>query len=362
MSISFSHLVTRFFTAYLAHERGLSPNTIAAYSDCLRRFINYACSRFAVEPEQLALARLSEEVILDFLDHLEQDRKNGETTRNQRLAAIKTFFHFLARTVPELLALNERIQAIRPKKTDQVPPPSLTIAEVQAIIAAPDPRTLLGLRDQALLQTRYNTGARVQEIADLTRAELRGETPASVTLTGKGRKRRVVPLWPETVQLIHEYRRRREAAGIQSEQLFVNHLGQPLTRFGIGRRVEHHAQAAAARCPALRDRRVTPHVFRHTTALHLLEAGNDLTIVKEWLGHADLKTTSQYVEVSLERKRQALEKVAPPAAAARPPEPPRWRQPAILDFLSHLSKAARYVAKTVGHQPPSPRAPAAAAT
>jgi len=343
MNSTFSHLVTRFFVSYLAAERGLADNTIASYSDCMRLLINYACERFAVDPEKISMEMFSCELILDFLDHIEKDRQNCETSRNQRLAAIKAFFHFLARTVPELMELNERIQAIRAKKTDHCPPPSLTVDEVDAIIASPDPAKLLGARDKAMLQTFYNTGARVQEIADLTIPDLRRDTPATVTLTGKGRKRRVVPLWPETVQLIQHYLKLREEAGIHSEHLFLNNKGRPMTRFGIGRRVGLHAKAAAACRPSLRDRRITPHVFRHTAALHLIEAGNDITVVQEWLGHADLKTASQYVEVSVERKRAALQKVPPPASSTLP-ETPQWKKPPLMDFLSRLSRKASYVA------------------
>ena len=343
MSSTFSLLVTRFFISHLANERGLSENTIAAYSDCMRLLIDYACERFALHPEKLTTDLFTPDLILDFLDHLEGDRQNREASRNLRLAAIKAFFHFLARTVPELMHLNECVQAIRPKKTDHTPPPSLTVDEVDAIIAAPDSAELLGARDKALLQTLYNTGARVQELADLAVADLRFETPALVTLTGKGRKRRAVPLWPETIQLIRHYLRLREQAGIQSAHLFLNAAARPMTRFGIGRRIDLHVRTAATRCPSLRDRHISPHVFRHTTALHLIEAGNDITVVKEWLGHADLKTTSQYVEVSVQRKRAALQSVPAPASSTKP-EAPIWKKPALMDFLSRLSRKARYVA------------------
>ena len=344
MTATFSHLTTRFFTSFLGRERGLSNNTIASYRDCMLLLIDYACKRFAVEVERLAMDMFTREFILDFLDHLEEERKNSAATRNQRLAALKTFFHFLARTEPELMHLNELVQAIRPKKTEHSPPPSLTIDEVDAIIATPDSATLLGARDKALLQTAYNTGARVQELADLDVADLRLDAPASVTLTGKGNKSRVVPLWPETTHVITHYLQVREAQGIHSERLFLNNRAEPMTRFGIGRRVEKHARDAAARCPSLQGRRVTPHVFRHTTALHLIEGDSDINIVKEWLGHADLRTASGYVEVSVERKRKALEKVPPPKSSAKP-ERPIWKKPRLLDFLASLSNKARYVAK-----------------
>jgi len=345
MNVTFSYLVTRFFVSHLASERNLAENTIASYSDCMRLLIDYACTRLEVSADQLNMEMFTRDLILDFLDSLESVRNNSADTRNQRLTAIKTFFKFLARTVPELMHLNECIQAIRPKNTDHKPPSSLTHTEVDAIIAAPDPETLIGARDKALLQTFYNTGARVQEIADLEITDTRAAAPATVTLTGKGRKCRTVPLWPETVDLIQHYLQLRKQMGIESDHLFLNNRGKPLTRFGIGRRVALHTQRASRSCPSLCDRPVTPHVFRHTTALHLLEATGDITIVRDWLGHADLKTTSQYIEISIERKRKALDKVPPPASS-RQPQPAKWQTPPLLDFLTKLSRKTHYVAQS----------------
>lgn len=335
--MTFSHIVSAFFTTYLASERGLAANTIASYSDAMKLLINFACQRFAVEPETLRLDQLDRTLIVDFLDHLENARRNAVSTRNQRLAAIKTFFHFLARNVPELLHLNATVQAIREKETGQEPPPSLTVAEVNAILAVPDTGRLLGARDKALLQLLYNSGARVQEVAGLSLADVRSDACATVKLTGKGRKTRVIPLWPQTLAAIDHYLTVRQRAGVKSDRLFVNVKAQPMTRFGIGRRVEKLAREAARACPSLRDRTVTPHVFRHTTALHLIEAGNDIAVVRDWLGHADLKTTSAYLEVSIQRKRDALEKLPPPSGG-EPEEQPQWKQPKLMAFLSRLSR------------------------
>jgi len=335
--MTFTHIVSAFFTAHLASERGLATHTIASYSDAMKLLITFACKRFRAEPETLRLEQLSRDLIVEFLDHLESDRHNGVSTRNQRLAAIKTFFHFLASKVPELLHLSATVQAIQEKKTDHQPPPSLTVAEVNAILAVPDTGRLLGARDNAMLQLLYNTGARVQEVADLELANLRFDASATVRLTGKGGKTRTVPLRPGTLEAIHHYRTLLPCAGAPSDPVFVNIKGKPMTRFGIGRRVEKLAREAARACPSLRGRTVTPHVFRHTTALHLIEADNDIEIVKEWLGHADLKTTSAYLEVSLQRKRNALEKVPPPSGG-EPAEQPQWKQPKLMAFLSKLSR------------------------
>ena len=345
MNLTFSYLVTRFFSSYLANERNLAQNTIASYSDCMRLLIDYACTHLAVSADKLRTEMFTRDLVLGFLNSIESVRNNSAATRNQRLTAIKTFFQFLARTAPELMHINECIQAIRPKSTDHKPPPSLTRAEVDAIIAVIASDTLLGARDRALVQTCYNTGARVQEIADLKIADVRVDGPPTVTLTGKGRKCRTIPLWPETVHMIQHYLELREQMGIQSDHLFISNRGTPLTRFGISRRITLHAQRATRTCPSLGDRPVTPHVFRHTTALHLLEATGDITIARDWLGHADMKTTSQYIEVSVERKRQALDKVPAPASSGQA-QPAKWRTSPLLDFLTKLSRTTRYVAQS----------------
>jgi len=335
--MTFSYIVTTFFTSYLARERGLATHTIASYSDAMRLLLDFAGKRFGVEIENLNLDQLDRELIVDFLDHLESTRGNGAATRNQRLAAIKTFFHFLAGQVPGLLHLSATVQAIREKPVDRLPPPSLTVAEVKAILAVPDTDHWLGARDRAMVQLFYNSGARVQELADLKCADLRAEPCPTVELTGKGRKTRVIPLWPETMAAIDRYLALRERAGIAADHLFVSRTGLPMTRFGIGRRVRGLAREAAETCPTLAGRAITPHVFRHTTALHHIEAGNDIGIVKDWLGHADLKTTNAYLEVSLARKCNALDKVPPPTGG-EPPELPRWKQPKLMAFLSRLSR------------------------
>jgi len=333
--MTFAHIVSSFFTAYLRNERGLAPNTIASYSDAMARLLTFASERFGIQPEQLSIEQIDRQLVLDFLDHLEAERGNSASTRNQRLAAIKTFFRFLARNTPALMHHSSTIQAIRKKAVDHHPPPSLSLAEVQAMLAVPDPDRLLGARDKALLQLLHNSGARVQEIADLRLPHLQRGSLPTVTLTGKGGKTRTVPLWPQTVALIDHYLTLRQHAGVQSDRLFLNINAEPITRFGIGRRIGELAHRAAASCPSLHNRRVTPHVLRHTTALHLVESNNDLDLVKDWLGHADIKTTSAYLQVSVQRKQAALAKVPPPAAG-QPPERPQWNKPGIMAFLKGL--------------------------
>jgi len=336
MKYTLSYLITHFFRSYLTNERGVSKNTIESYSDTLRVLITHQCEKRNKHPEELEIHMLDTESILEFLDYLERDRGNGASTRNQRLAALKSFFHYAARENPKLMLQNEQIQAVRSKKTDHKPPPSLTTEQVHALIDGIDTSTRIGLRDKALIQLLYNTGARVQEIADLKFSDLHAQAPLTITLTGKGRKTRTLPLWSQTLEHIQAYLQSREHAGIQSDHLFLNNKGEPITRFGIGRRIALHAKHAEKECPSLKELNITPHLFRHSTALHLIETGNDITIVKEWLGHASIKTTSQYIEVSIARKRNALEKLPAPGSSD-PVEKPEWKEPDILDFLTSLS-------------------------
>jgi site-specific recombinase XerD len=343
MNHTFSYLVSTFFASYLRNEQGFPKNTIASYSDCFKLLIQYVCQQQNIELEAITIEMIDRELLLGFLGNLESTRNNCASTRNQRLAALKTFFHFVARTNPALMRQNELIQAIKAKKTDYRPPPSLTTDEVAAITAAPDIESLLGARDTAILQLLYNTGARVQELVDLDIADIHFEGPFSVTLTGKGSKTRVVPLWDETVKVINHYLSVRKCEGIESDHLFLNKNKKPITRFGIGRMINKYANKAASDCKSLKDRKITPHVFRHTTALHLIEADNDISVVKDWLGHADIRTTSLYLEVSIERKRKALAKL-PPLFENKIPEIAQWKKPDLLSFLSKLSEKEHYVA------------------
>lgn len=215
MKHTFSYLVTTFFTSYLRNEQGFPKNTIASYSDCLKLLIKYICTLRNIKLEVITIEMIDRELILAFLDSLETVRNNTAATRNQRLAALKTFFHFVAGTYPELMQQSELIQTIKLKKTDYRPPPSLTKEEVTAIISSPDPETLQGARDKAILQLIYNTGARVQEVVDLDITNINFGPLPSVALTGKGNKTRVIPLWDKTVDLINLYLSIRKREGIE---------------------------------------------------------------------------------------------------------------------------------------------------
>jgi len=342
MNLSFSYLVSTFFSAYLRTERGLSKKTIASYSDTMRLLIGYFDHAMGIKLEDIEMHMIHQENILGFLDCLERQRNNSARTRNQRLAAIKAFFSYAARKDPELLHQNACIRAIKAKTFAHQPPQSLTVEQVNAILAVPDPQTPLGMRDLALLHLLYNTGARVQEIVDLCIGDVDGHGRI-ITLSGKGGKVRTVPLQEETVKLITHYLQLRSDQSNPSAALFLNISGDRLTRFGIGKMLAKHVKTALINCPSLAHITISPHLFRHTMALHLIQSGRDITIVKEWLGHADIKTTSLYVQVSIERKRHALEKFPPPESP-HDSTTPKWKEPALMQFLSRLSAPSYYVA------------------
>lgn len=336
-------LIISFFRNHLINEQDVSKNTISSYSDCIRLLMNYASEKLQVSIDKLALDAISDTMILDFLDFLENERANTPTTRNQRLAAIKTFFRFLARHEPTLIVVCERICAIRGKKTEHKLFLTLETDEVEAVLQAPDNSILNGARDAVLLGMFYNTGARNQELVDLNLPDFRLDDLKQVTLTGKGRKQRIVPIWDETIKAIKHYLELRRQAGIHSEVLFLNARGERITRFGVNHIINKHVLRAAQECESLQNKHVTAHTFRHTVALHMVQAKIDIVKIKELLGHASIRTTSKYVEIDMNMKREAIEK-----ATIRTQQPQQctehetstWRIPLVLTFLKQLSTGA----------------------
>lgn len=338
---TFGTFIVNFFRIFLANQNGSSKHTIASYSDCVKLLINYACETIAVSFDKLSIEAITDKLVLDFLDHLETTRNNAPQTRNQRLAAIKTFFRFLALQDPGLTETCDRICAIRAKRTEHSVIEPLELPEVQVFLQAPNSKTIWGARDSALLHLLYNVGARAQELADLKVKDLRLDVPLQISVTGKGKKQRIVPLWQETADAIRLYLDLREAKGISSDILFLNTRGEKISRFGINHIVDKYHKLSQKKCLSLKNKKVTPHTFRHTTALHLIQSGNDITVVKEWLGHADIKTSHLYVEIDIEMKRKALEKYkAPCGKNLNSNSTPLWQEPEILNYLENLSRQA----------------------
>lgn len=328
-------LIHGFFEQHLVSERGLSSHTVLAYRDAWKLFLDFACRHHRKACTDLVLEDLMPDVVRSFLGYLERERSNGVQTRNHRLAAIHAFFQYLAVTDPRHLGKCQSILSVRFKRQAQRVPEYLEREEVQKIFSAIKCNTLLGRRDDALLRLLYNTGMRAQELVTLDVNHLRFSRPHYVRIHGKGRKERTCPLWTETIQAIKVYLERRSVHLTDAVPLFVSSSGQRLTRFGVRYIVASRVADAAKVCPSLLTRKVTPHTWRHTTAMHLLQSNVDLTMIRSWLGHSSIETTNTYVEIDLEMKRKTLQSCEQllPRKGKRGPS---WQK--NQDLLSWLSK------------------------
>jgi integrase/recombinase XerD len=330
-------LVYSFFLDYLQAQRGLRPASIKSYRDGIRLFLDFVASDAGRRITRLSLEDLTAEAVHRFLRHLEVERGNQVQTRNQRLTILHTFFEYLGGRVPEALRVAEQVAAIPMKR---VAPPEtryLTREEVRSLFAGLPLRGRLAARDRALLLFLYNTGARVQEVADLRVRDLDIESRPRVRLHGKGDKWRSCPLWDETAEQLRLLLRQRTSTVEPDDPVFLSRSGRGLTRFGIYKVVRRHAGVfdLEGEGPA---KRVGPHVFRHTTAVHLLDAGVEVNVIRGWLGHVSLETTNRYAEISLRSKEAALHACRPPSeASAAFPRRPVWRNDeSLLSWLESL--------------------------
>lgn len=331
-------LLYAFFETHLKALKGVRAATVKSYRDAVRLFLLFVARDRAVRVTGLALQDLTAERVRRFLAYLESERHNQVHSRNQRLAALKTFFDFLAVYAPEHFVEAERVMAIPLKRAP--PPPTLFLErdEVQALFSAMPHAGSRALRDRALLLFLYNTGARAQEVAELKRSQLE-LSRHRVRIHGKGDKWRICPLWDETVSLL---------AKLLSEQVdtaddgpvFRSRRQQALTRFGIYKIVRHHTRSLDKRGSDGQPVVIGPHVLRHTAAVHLLEAGVEVNVIRAWLGHASLETTNRYAEITITVKQAAMQACAPPVsstAASEFPNEPMWRDdPALLAWLQSL--------------------------
>jgi len=295
-------LVHSFFTDHLPVQKGLSLGSIHSYRDTVRLLLCFVAEQRHCQIARLSLEHLTFEQVLTFLKHLEQERGNAVRTRNQRRAALNTFFAYLALRVPEMLATCQQVAAIPVKRTALPNTHYLERDEVTALFRSLPRQGRFALRDRVLLLFLYNTGARAQEVADLRIEHLELEPPAKVHLHGKGDKWRICPLWDETVKQLRQLLT--ESGGTTEGPVFRARRSQSLTRFGIYKIVRRHAAAWDTSSP--QPRRVTPHLFRHTAAVHLLESGVEVNVIRGWLGHVSLDTTNRYAELTLRAKAEAL--------------------------------------------------------
>ena len=299
-----------FFTDYLPRQRALSLHTLHSYRDSLKLLLQFVAGKKG-DPSQITFEDLTVERVTMFLQYIETERRNHSSTRNVRLSAIHSFFRYVGAQCPEHLVQVQRILSVPFKRSATREIHYLTSDEIQAVLGAIDRSTRLGRRDLALLSLMFNTGARVSEIAGLQTADLQLAPPPSILLRGKGRKERTCPLWPETAHLLQKVLEDRCVAPRPAEALFLNHRGQPVTRFGIRLILQKHIREATNRAPSLKHKRLHPHSVRHSTAAYLLHSGVDLSTIAHWLGHVSVNTTNKYLAMDLEAKREALAKAKP---------------------------------------------------
>lgn len=306
-----------FLSDYQPRQCNASPNTIWAYRDSLKQLLCYVAKAKKCSVAELKLGDLEHQRILSFLESVETKNGNSISTRNHRLAAIRSFFRYVAQTSPEAVGQAAQVLTIPTKKTVARSVDYLTKEELAEILQQVSVDAVAGRRDDALLRFLHNTGARVQELVDLKASDLRLDSSPSARIFGKGRKERYCPLWRDTARRLRELLRERQVALDSSEFVFTNSHGKKLTRFGVTYIIEKYVRLAEKNYPSLRRKNIHPHTFRHTTAMHLLQSGVDLNTIRCWLGHADLTTTNRYVELDLEMKRKALSSVAAPGGQGR---------------------------------------------
>lgn len=328
---SFAALVQAYFAEHLTQQRALSPCTVAAYRDAFVLFLGFAESRLGKSPAAMLLADITPELIMAFLDHLERQRHNSVCSRNARLAALRSFLKFAAhRDVSSLQAI-ERALGVPVKRFERPMFGYLSREEMLAVIGMPD-GTWIGQRDYVLFLLLYNTGARVSEITGIKVGEaVLDDGAACVHLHGKGRKQRSVPLWRSTVKAVRAWLRRNPQFDATSP-LLPNRYGHAMTRNNVSQRLALAVEAATDTNPDLAKRRISPHTIRHTTAMHLLQAGVDISVIALWLGHENPTTTHHYVEADLTMKERALARLQEPEAKIQ-----RYRAPdSLIDFLKTL--------------------------
>jgi integrase/recombinase XerD len=297
-------LLARFLGEHLPRDQRASPHTCDAYAYSFQLLVTFAARRLRKPPSQLDVEDIGVPMILSFLDHIEKDRGNTARSRNARLAAIRSFFRFLEYRVPVCLDQSLRIRAIPMKKTDEALVASLTRAEIQALIDAPNPRIISGVRDRAMLHLAFSAGLRVSELVGLRLDQLDLRSPCTIHVIGKGRRERVLPLWKESVIALRAWlvvrEQRRDGA------LFLNAAGLTMTRSGFEYILARHVAAAARYLPSIAMKRITPHVLRHSCAMHMLQATRDVRKVALWLGHASLQSTEAYLRADPTEKLEAL--------------------------------------------------------
>jgi integrase/recombinase XerD len=335
MTTSLAPHLTAFLREHLPRERNTSPHTVATYAHSFTLLVRFAAERIKRRPSDLTVEDLGPELVLAFLDHTEDGRGNTARTRNVRLAAIRTFFRYIEYQAPACLDQALRVRALPVKRTDARLIDHLSRNEVEALLAAPDPRTLGGARDRAMLHLTYAAGLRVAELLSLRLDDFPERSLATVRILGKGRRERVLPLWKETRTVLQAWLAVRPS--VQVPELFLNRNGERMTRDGFAHRLAEHVAVAAKKQPSLAKKRVTPHVLRHSCAMHTLAATGDIRKVALWLGHASIQSTEAYLRADPAEKLAVLGAHTPPTVKAGKFRPP---SDALLSALSDIRNVA----------------------
>lgn len=323
-----------FLTHFLPLEKGASRNTVLSYRDTIKLLLCFAAERLHKSVDLLTVEDLNMEQVLAFLDYLESERDCTANTRNQRLAALRSLFKYIGREAPELLLHAHQIRGISMKATEEKTIEYLTSEELAALTGSIDLNTDLGVRDYALVLLLFNTGARVSEIVNLRIDDIVLTGSPKINILGKGNKARSCVLWDDTVRALRAHMERRSPRKPDGDHGFLNAVGDPLTRFGVTHILKKYADIAKDECPSIAAKSITPHVLRHSTAMHLLLIGIDIGMIALWLGHARLETTNKYVECNMEMKRQIIENVEVPKG--RQPRR-KWHNPNTLSWLDSLT-------------------------
>lgn len=326
----------RFFNEYIITIRNLSRNTLKSYRDTFRLLIKHMFAKNNKTPDELLITDITKDEVISFLNNLQTNRGISESTRNQRIAAIQSFAKYLSLQAPEHVEWCREMRSIPKKRAEKKLITYLEKAEMDALLEMPDRSTAQGRRDYALLLFLYNTGVRAEEAASMKISALTlpsrksDKTIPIATILGKGRKTRRCPLWDKTAEILTALTKDRNP----EDPVFLNRLGQSITRFGVYEMVTRYGNMLEAKMPAVKDKRISPHTIRHTTATHLLQAGVDINTIRAWLGHVSVNTTNIYAEVNLEMKAKALQTCAPIESAK---EKIKWENDEnLLTFLENL--------------------------
>jgi len=308
--IALAPYMTSFLHDHLPRERKASVHTCESYAYGYQLLVCFVARRLKITPSQIRIEHLDAQTILSFLDYIECDRGNSIRTRNARLAAIKAFFRYLEYRVVSCLDQARQIHAIPQKKANETLIDYLTKNEIEALLNTPDARTVAGIRDLAMLHLGFAAGLRVSELIGIPVDQFARGKPTTIRVLGKGRRERVLPLWTETTTALKRWLAVRPTDG--DPELFLNANGRALSRFGFAYILAKHAAEAAKRQPSMADKRITPHVLRHSCAMHLLQATGDVRKVALWLGHASMQSTEVYLRVDPTEKLAALAAMTPP--------------------------------------------------